>query len=194
MKVVGGVRMRGRTSTGMKWGLVGGLLAGGALIPLIPVIRKRAMNVMTILKKDHRMVSGLLMTLEMTPRMNATIRKKLFEQIRTDLTVHAQAEEEVFYPVMRTLTFGMQGPKVDDAYREHQTMKELLNQMMNLDVMGDEFDNKLRDLKNTFQHHVAEEEGEMFEFVNRRMSKQQQEDLGQRLHNRKKDLKTRMAA
>jgi len=178
----------------MKWGLVGGLLAGGALIPLIPVIRKRAMNVMTILKKDHRMVSGLLMTLEMTPRMNATIRKKLFEQIRTDLTVHAQAEEEVFYPVMRTLTFGMQGPKVDDAYREHQTMKELLNQMMNLDVMGDEFDNKLRDLKNTFQHHVAEEEGEMFEFVNRRMSKQQQEDLGQRLHNRKKDLKTRMAA
>ena len=186
--------MRGRTSTGMKWGLVGGLLAGGALIPLIPVIRKRAMNVMTILKKDHRMVSGLLMTLEMTPRMNATIRKKLFEQIRTDLTVHAQAEEEVFYPVMRTLTFGMQGPKVDDAYREHQTMKELLNQMMNLDVMGDEFDNKLRDLKNTFQHHVAEEEGEMFEFVNRRMSKQQQEDLGQRLYNRKKDLKTRMAA
>ena len=186
--------MRGRTSTGVKWGLVGGLLAGGALIPLIPVIRRQAMNVTTILKKDHRLVSGLLMILEMTPKTNGTVRKKLFAQIRADLTVHAQAEEEVFYPVMRTLTFGMQGPKVDEAYREHQTLKELLNHMTNLDTMSDEFDARLGELKRTIQHHVAEEEGEMFEFVKQRMSNQQQEELGQRLHNRKKGLKTRMAA
>src|SRR5438874_13813954 len=97
-----------------KWGIVGGVVAvGAALIPLIPVMKRRAMRVTTILKKDHRMVSGLIMTLQMTPRINSTVRKTLFEQIRNNVMVHAQAEEEVLYPTMRNLMFQSGESKVD---------------------------------------------------------------------------------
>ena len=51
---------RGRNSGVLKWGLIGSAIAGGiALVPLVPVLKKRAMRATTILTKDHRMVSGL---------------------------------------------------------------------------------------------------------------------------------------
>jgi len=51
---------RGRNSGVLKWGLIGSAIAGGiALVPLVPVLKKRAMRATTILKKDHRMVRGL---------------------------------------------------------------------------------------------------------------------------------------
>src|SRR3954470_19309363 len=102
----------------LKWSLIGsGIAAGAALIPMIPAIKKRAMRVTTILKKDHRLVSGMIMTLEMTPRINSTIRKTLFEQIRHDFMVHAQAEEEILYPAMRNLMAMGRESQVDDSYR-----------------------------------------------------------------------------
>src|SRR5689334_11249648 len=100
----GGISMARRRGT--NWRLWGGIIAGGAsLIPLIPIIRRRAMRVTTILKKDHRMVSGLMMTLEMTPKFNGKVRKSLFNQIYTNLMAHATAEEEVFYPAVRNVAF-----------------------------------------------------------------------------------------
>src|SRR6516164_7326232 len=70
----GGIAMfrRGKDSEVLKWSLIGsGIAAGAALIPLIPAIKRRAMRVTTILTKDHRMVSGLISTLDITPRLNA---------------------------------------------------------------------------------------------------------------------------
>src|SRR5438128_11525477 len=116
---------RGRNSGVLKWGLTGSALAGEiALVPLVPVLKKRAMRATTILKKDHRMVSGLLMTLEMTPKFNGIVRKALFNQIRQSLVIHTQVEEEIFYPAIRNLMFGGENTKIDEAYREHQTVKD----------------------------------------------------------------------
>src|ERR1700746_1211532 len=95
---------RGKSSGVLKWSLIGSAIAGGiALIPLVPALKKRAMRVTTILKKDHRMVSGLLMTLQMTPKFNGMVRRTLFDQLRNTLMVHTQVEEEVFYPAIRNL-------------------------------------------------------------------------------------------
>src|SRR6185369_6755169 len=81
----GGVTMAG---SGKKWGIIGGSIAGGvALFSLIPAVKRRAMRVTTILTKDHRMVSGLMTTLQMTPRINGMIRKRLFDQIRNMVMV-----------------------------------------------------------------------------------------------------------
>jgi hemerythrin superfamily protein len=186
---------RRKTSGALKWGLIGSAIAGGiALIPLVPAMKKRAMRVTTILKMDHRMVSGLLMTLEMTPKFSAMMRKTLFDQIRNSLMVHTQAEEEIFYPAIRNIAFGGETSKVDEAYHEHQTVKDLLNQMSNMDAASDEFDGKLSELKQNIQHHVEEEENELFPLVNSRMSSERLEDLGERIHDRKMNLKTEMAA
>jgi hemerythrin superfamily protein len=177
-----------------KWGIVGGAIAAGAaLIPLVPVIRRRAMRVTTILKKDHRMVSGLIMTLQMVPKTKEALRRRLFDQIRNNFMVHAQAEEEVLYPELRVIMFTDQS-KVDEAYREHQRMKDTLSDLATMDLTSDAFDTKFIDFKNMIQHHVEEEESEIFTLLMQRLSTDEQEDLGRRIHNRKSDLKTRRAA
>ena len=186
---------RRKKSSVVKWGLIGSAVAGGiALIPLVPALKKRAMRATTILKKDHRVVSGLLATLEMTPKINGMVRRTLFNQIRQNLMIHAQVEEEIFYPAMRNLMYGGEDSKVDEAYREHQTVKDLLNQMANMDKISDEFDGKLAELKKNIQHHVQQEEGDMFPLVTYRMSSERLEEIGQKMHERKIDLKTQMAA
>src|SRR2546425_12730291 len=112
------------------------------------------------------------------------VRRTLFNQIRQNLMIHAQVEEEIFYPAMRNLVLGGEGSKVDEAYREHQTVKDLLNQMATMDAISDEFDGKLAELKRNIQHHVNEEEGEMFPLVTFRMSSERLEEIGQKMHDR----------
>jgi hemerythrin superfamily protein len=186
---------RGNDSAVLKWSLIGsGIAAGVALIPLIPAMKRRAMRVTTILTKDHRVVSGMIATLEMTPRMNGRVRKMLFEQIRTNFMIHAQAEEEVLYPAMRNLMFMGGASKVDDSYRAHQQMKDLLNDLETMDPGSDAFDMKFAEFKHKIEHHVDEEENQMFPVVRDRMSTDRQEQLGQRIHDRKMSLKTKMAA
>src|SRR5215468_12185910 len=190
------VRLMGRRGSDvLKWTLIGsGIAAGAALIPLIPGIKKRAMRATTILTKDHRLVNGLIATLEVTPRLSSTVRKRLFEQIRTNVMVHSQVEEEILYPILRNLMFMRGESKVDESYREHQQVKDLLNSLAMMDPNTDAFDNKFEDFKSRIQHHVEEEEGDMFQVVRQRMSTEEQEHLGQRIHARKISLMPKMAA
>ena len=194
--MVGGVVMGRRDNSKLtKWGIIGGAIAGAAaMITIIPALKKRAMRPTTILKKDHRMVSGLMMTLQMTPRINGMVRRRLFDQIRHSLMVHTQAEEEILYPAMRHLMLMNGQSKVDESYREHQRIKDLLNDLTAMDPTSDAFDTKLMDLKNIIQHHVEEEEEEMFPLLMQRMSADEQEVLGRRIHDRKMDLRVRTAA
>lgn len=186
---------RQRRSSGTKWGLIGaGIAAGATLIPLIPIIRRRAFSVTTILKKDHRIVIGLIGTLEMTPRGNWRVRRTLMDQIRSQLLIHTQAEEEVVYPVLRNMLIGVGESKVSEAYREHQVVRDLLNDLTTIDPATDAFDNKVEDLKSKIQHHVDEEEGEMFEILRSHLSQDQLQQMGERVHDRKKLLKGKMAA
>src|SRR5262245_3490814 len=186
---------RARGSRFAKWGIITGAIAGGAaLIPLVPVLKKRAMRVTTILKKDHRVVSGLILTLQLMPRVNGMLRRTLLEQIQKNFMAHAQAEEEVLYPAMRNYTFIEGYSKVDEAYREHQEMKDVLNALTTMDPTTDAFDMKLADFKSKIRRHVEEEEGDMFSRLLLHMSTDQQEELGRRIHERKMDLKTQRAA
>jgi hemerythrin superfamily protein len=186
---------RGRRSDWKLWSLIGGGIAGGAaLLPLIPAARRRAMRVTTILKKDHRMVSGLITTLQMTPRVNGMVRSSLFDQIRQSLLIHMQAEEEILYPAMRNFMFTGGEWKVDEAYREQQQIRDLLNELSRMNAAGDTFETKLADLKNKIHHHVEQEEGEMFMMLKDRVPTEQQEEIGRRIHERKVDLKRQRAA
>jgi hemerythrin-like domain-containing protein len=186
---------RGKGSRILKWGLISGAVAGGAaLVTALPAVKNRAMRATMILKKDHRIVSGLIMSLEMAPRINGMVRRSLLNQIKNLLMVHTQAEEEILYPSMRNLMMGGNQSMVDEAYHEHQQVKDLLNDLSTMDPLTDAFDRKVEDLKNKIMHHVEEEEGEMFEILKQRMSSEEELDLGRRIHDRKMDLKSRMAA
>ena len=186
---------RRKGTSALKWSLIGsGIAAGAALIPLIPAIKRRAMRVTTILTKDHRLVSGLISTLEITPRLNATVRETLFWQIRTSVMVHIQAEEEVLYPVMRSLTFMSGESKTDESYREHQEIRGILDDLATMDPNTDAFDAKFEDFKRMLKQHEDREENEIFGVVKSEMSPEEQERLGRRIHERKILLKFRITA
>jgi hemerythrin superfamily protein len=181
---------KGTCLTGRNLALIGGLAAGGAaLITLLPAAKRRAMKVTNILMKDHRLVSGMIRALELTPRVNGIVRKSLFNQIRHSLLVHSQAEEEVFYPAVRNLRIGQSESLVSEANREHGRIRDLLNEIDGLDPISDEFDTKVADLKSTIQHHVEEEEGTIFPLVERQWTSEQLEQSGRKLHQRKRELK-----
>jgi hypothetical protein len=75
----------------------------------------KTVRVTMILKKDHRMVSGLIVTLQMTSRINSMVRARLFDQIRNRVMIHAQVEEEALYPAMRNIWEMDSQSNVDEA-------------------------------------------------------------------------------
>jgi len=151
------------------------------------------MRATTILKKDHRVLSGMMATLEVTPRINGMVRQRLFNQIRISFMMHAQIEEEIFYPEIRNLMFGIEVPKVNEAYHHDQIVKDILNQIAAIDPISNEFDSRIAELRQYIDHHVRAEEVEMFPIASR-ISAVQLEEIGRRMHDRKMNLKTQMAA
>jgi len=111
-----------------------------------------------LLREDHERVLAFFDQFE---RARGGDRKqKLVRQICDELAIHAQLEEEVFYPAVR------QAIKDDDlmneAKVEHQTAKDLIGQLQGMSADDDLFDAKTTVLGEYIRHHVREEQGEMF--------------------------------
>jgi len=173
--------------------IAGGVVAGGAVIATVaPKLKNRAMRATTILKKDHRVVSGLFWSLQQTT--NPSIRKSIFNQIQKQLDIHSQAEEEFFYPAVRNLYTTAAEDQVDEATREHQQIKNLLHEISMTDPNSYTFMSKVNELREAVEHHVEEEENEMFPLALNNMSSQELDYIGRRIHERKVELKERIAA
>src|SRR3954466_11000574 len=140
--------MFGRHFRGYGWLLAaaGSAAAGGiGLAVIAPKMKRRAMRATTILKKDHRVVSGLFWTLQQTTI--PMIRKSIFNQIQQQLEMHAQVEEEFFYPAVRNLYTTIAENQVDEANREHQKIKNLLREIAAEDPVSYVFMSKVNELK-----------------------------------------------
>jgi len=176
-----------------KW-LTVGAGAGAALIAVLPPLKRRAMRITNILKKDHRVVSGLFLSLETVGRTNASLAESIFEQIRTEVEVHAQAEEEIFYTAIARVEFGAGGSKISHSREEHQEIRNLMSSISTMDAGSTEFMSKTTELKEKIQHHVEEEETRIFQIATEQLYPEELEEMGRRFSNRKKELKQRQAA
>lgn len=113
----------------------------------------------TLLHKDHETVSGLFDQYEKA--RSSTKKFELVQQICEALTLHAQIEEEIFYPAVRKAVEG--DDMMDEALVEHASLKALIAQVKGKDVETEPlFDGKITVLSEYVKHHVKEEEGEMF--------------------------------
>ena len=108
--------------------------------------------------------------------------------------VHIQAEEEILYPVMRSLTFMSGEETADESYREHQVIRGILDDLVTMDPNTDAFDTKFENFKRRLKQHEDREENEIFGVVKSEMSPEEQERLGRRIHERKMLLRSRMTA
>lgn len=139
-----------------------------------------------LLKADHAEVKKLFDQYEKLAEKDgrATERQKLAQQICMMLTVHAQIEEEIFYPAARELLD--EQDLVDEAAVEHASAKDLIAQIESMSPEDDLYDAKVTVLGEYIQHHVKEEEKELFPKV--RKAGLDMKDVGQQLQQRKDKL------
>lgn len=116
-----------------------------------------------LLKADHKEVKGLFDDYEKLVKADAEAEEKqaLAQQICTMLTVHATVEEELFYPAARE-ALPQHEDLLDEADVEHACAKELIAQIEAASPDEPLYDAKVKVLGEYVQHHVDEEEGELF--------------------------------
>lgn len=115
-------------------------------------------DAIALLKADHEAVSMLFAEYEKT--RSVPNKKALVAEICTALTVHAQIEEEIFYPAVKLALKDKQ--LVPEATVEHATVKDLIAQLEGAEPDGEIYDAKVKVLSEYVTHHVKEEQNEMF--------------------------------
>ena len=115
-------------------------------------------DAIAMLKADHKKVSGLFAEFEKARA--STTKKRLVGTICTELSVHAQVEEEVFYPAVKAALKDKE--MIPEAVVEQATMKELIGQIQGAEPDGEMYDAKVKVLSEYVKHHVKEEHTEMF--------------------------------
>lgn len=111
-----------------------------------------------LLRADHRLVSGLFDEYEKAS--TKAMKKKLVTQICMELTVHAQVEEEIFYPAVQKALKDHE--LIPEAAVEHATLKSLIAQVEGQEPDGEMYDAKVKVLGEYVKHHVKEEQNEIF--------------------------------
>jgi hemerythrin superfamily protein len=128
-----------------------------------------------LLKQDHKDVKAMFKQFEDLTDRSKSSKKKLADQICTALTVHTQIEEDIFYPAVRGAI--KDDDMMDEAVVEHAAAKDLIAQIQEMDAGDELYDAKVKVLSEQIEHHVKEEEGEMFPKV--RKAKLDLEELGE---------------
>lgn len=150
------------------------------------------MNAFTLLKADHEKVAGILESIEETTERAVKGRDELFTQLKTELDLHAMIEEEIFYPALE------EAEETRDvaleAYEEHRLVKQLLGELEAEPKDTEEWTAKFTVLKENIEHHVEEEEGEMFKKARQVLSEEEIETLGNRLQEAKQQNKAAAAS
>jgi hemerythrin superfamily protein len=149
-----------------------------------------AADAIKLLTTDHREVKGLFQQYQELVDHDGDDDQKLMlaQQICTMLSVHAQIEEELFYPAAQEAI--KEPDLIDEATVEHASAKELIAQIEAGAPSDDLFDARVKVLGEYIDHHVKEEEGELFPQV--RKAKLDLAQLGDQLTQRKAELMAEM--
>jgi hemerythrin superfamily protein len=120
----------------------------------------KSKDAIAMLIADHKKVKSLFEQFEGLSDRSKVSKKKIADEICMELTVHAEVEEQVFYPAIRKPI--KDEDLMDEAVVEHASAKELIAQILEMDPGEDLYDAKVKVLSEQIEHHVEEEEGEMF--------------------------------
>jgi len=134
------------------------------------------MDAFELLKADHKKVSRLFDELEAA---NGKAKLSVFAQIKTELELHTHIEETIFYPALE------KPEKTHDlileAYEEHKMVKTLLAKLSKARTANDEWQAQAKVLRENVEHHVDEEENELFDKAAEALSDEEIEALGQQM-------------
>jgi hemerythrin superfamily protein len=147
---------------------------------------KDEMNITEIISMDHRKVDTIFMEIEKTEDPQKL--QEFFGQLYKDLSVHAEAEEQIVYPAVRSYYSDTQ-----QLYDEQAAMKQMLAQIKALNPNSSDFKAQIQQLKAAVQDHVKEEENDMFPQIRRNLSEAQMEQMATQFKEAKSTIQQEMA-
>lgn len=147
-----------------------------------PTSTDKPQEATALLRADHKLVSGLFEEYESA--RSIAKKRDLVAKICKELTIHAQIEEEIFYPMVKDALKDKM--LIPEASVEHETLKNLIAQLEGKEPDGEMFDAKIKVLSEYVKHHVKEEQNEIFPKA--KASKLDMLALGEQLAKRKAEL------
>jgi hemerythrin-like domain-containing protein len=150
------------------------------------------MDAMSLLKDDHQKVKKLLAELESTTERGVKTREELFTKVKEELVVHEAIEEEIFYPALK------EHPKTKEialeAYEEYHVVDTVMAEIEGVAYDDEKWGAKFKVMKENLEHHIEEEEGEMFKQARQVFDQDELAQLGESMKARKEDLMRQQAA
>jgi len=144
------------------------------------------MNAIALLEEDHRKMKKLLSELESTTERGVKTREELFATVKDELTVHETIEEEIFYPALK------EHPKTKEitleAYEEHHVVDMVMAEIEGVRFDDERWGAKFKVMKENIEHHIEEEEKEMFKQARQAFEEDELEALGERMKARKDQM------
>ena len=144
------------------------------------------MDAVTLLIEDHRRMKKLLKELDHTTERGIKIRGELFAAIRAELVAHESIEEEIFYPALK------EHPKAKDivleGIEEHHVVDGIVAELDVLPVTDETWGAKATVMRENVEHHMEEEETDMFKKARSVFSEEELHELGERMESRKREL------
>jgi hypothetical protein len=153
---------------------------------LLPV----AQDAIDLLSTDHKKVCKLFKDYKKLDDADEDKKAKLVANICLELLVHTKIEEEIFYPAVRTAIDDED--LLDEALIEHANAMDLIEQLQEMGADDELYDARVIVLGEEIEHHIEEEEEEMFSQVKR--ARLDTKRLGEKLQQRKQALMTELGA
>ena len=148
-------------------------------------------NAITMLKSDHATLKRLLRELTETSDRALKTRESLVDQIEREIKVHAQVEEEIFYPAYLNAAKGTDAEDMFyEAAEEHHVVDMVLPALQAANPKSNEFKAKAKVLKELVEHHIREEEREMFAMARQLFDEEQLRDLGDSMQARRDTIES----
>jgi hemerythrin superfamily protein len=147
--------------------------------------RRAKTDAIKLLTADHAKVKKMFKEFEKLSKKNDEEGKaELATQICQELTIHAQLEEEIFYPAAREAI--EDNEMMNEATVEHNSAKDLISQIQSMSASDPMFDATVKVLGEYVNHHVEEEQNEIFPKVEK--AKIDLEEIGAEIAQRKEEL------
>lgn len=150
------------------------------------------MTIYEFLKKDHREVSKLFKKAKKAYASDPQEAFKIFEDIKKELLAHAKAEETVFYTPLKDATQEENIDSTEDVtlegYEEHHMIALLIKELSMLSCFDEAWGAKLNVLSEMVDHHVKEEETDIFKKARAVFTWQQARDICKEMRSLKEEL------
>lgn len=153
------------------------------------------MDAIALLKQDHKLVKDLLGQLAESTTRAVKKRAELLHEIQINLKAHTTIEEEIFYPAFKAAGKKEEEKMYFEALEEHRAAEDLvLPDLLGTDPSTEQFSGRAKVLKELIEHHIEEEETEMFKDAKKLLSKEELTALGAQMEIRKAELLAELKA